>query len=382
MAWYRAGRFRSEPMKPLHIVNACFVGRYGLADYTLSLARALHEHCRSTIVTAVDFDYPQVEFSGEVVRLFRRTRHYPLDLWRFLRRMLALSPDVLVFQAPLKLPLLDAVVARLLRASGIRVATTVHDVLPHYPRAWSRAEYRFFYRSFDRLVAHSDDALQRLRALGIDAPILVVPHGEYDIYRLSGLERHEARARIGGLGDDDFVALFFGRIDERKGIAELLDFAEALDPGSPTKLIVAGFNAIDASNSTLRARFDASAKLAQCRVVANGVPFQQVELYFAAADVVLLPYLEGTTSGVLKLAMAFGKPVIATDVGDVPETVNSDAGIVISHRHMSEELAPAMQHMQQHYEQFRRRWQAAREPYAWSGIGQRYFEFLSDGLPA
>ena len=87
----------------LHIVNVCFVGRFGLADYTLSLARALARHARSTIVTARDFDYPHVPFDGEVERLFRRSRHYPLDV--LVGATLAWGVGAALLRAPVYRPL-------------------------------------------------------------------------------------------------------------------------------------------------------------------------------------------------------------------------------------------------------------------------------------
>jgi glycosyltransferase involved in cell wall biosynthesis len=368
-------------MAPVHIVNVCFVGSLGLADYTLSLARSLTAHARSTIITAGSFDYPHVSFSGDVIRLFRRSRHYPIDIFRFLARALSMRPEVLVYQAPLKFPLFDGLVARVLRLRGVRVATTVHDVLPHYPRAWSPMVYRFFYSSFDRLIAHSNAAKAKLTELGIKAPILVVPHGVYDIYQLSNLSRHEARTRLGRIDDDEFVALFFGSIDERKGIGELVDVVSRMDPGSRIKIVIAGANAISLTNSDLRRRFKAIESSPCCKVVARRIGFDEVETYFAAADVVLLPYLEGTTSGVLKLAMAFGKPVIATDVGDAPETVGATAGILISHRRVREELPAALEQMRARYASYQQQWAAVTSGFAWAGIGARYFEFLSAGLP-
>jgi glycosyltransferase involved in cell wall biosynthesis len=363
-----------------HIVNACFVGRFGLADYTLSLARSIQTHCRSTIVSAQDFDYPAVPFSGEVIRAFRRSRHYPVDLVRFVVRMVKLRPDVVLFQSLLKVAFIDALAARLLRRFGIRVATTVHDVLPHYPRPWSRIELSFFYRSFDRLVAHSNAAQRQLRQMGVRAPILVVPHGQYDIYRISGITTEQARRKLPGLAADDFVVLFFGRIDTRKGIAELLTFVENQPPGGRLRLLLAGADGVSADDPALGARLRRLAASECCVARIERIPFDEVENYFSAADVVVLPYLEGTTSGVLKLAMAFGKPVVATDVGDVPETVEPGTGVVISHRRVVEELGPALARVRDDYATFARACLNVSEKYGWKSIGDRYARFLTEGL--
>ena len=51
------------------------------------------------------------------------------------------------------------------------------------------------------------------------------------------------------------------------------------------------------------------------------MPNEEVPLYFFAADLVVLPYNEVTQSGILQIAYAFGKPVVATDLGGFREAV-------------------------------------------------------------
>ena len=46
-----------------------------------------------------------------------------------------------------------------------------------------------------------------------------------------------------------------------------------------------------------------------------------VEDYFAAADLVVAPYLSATQSGIVQLAYGFEKPVVASRVGGIPEVV-------------------------------------------------------------
>jgi glycosyltransferase involved in cell wall biosynthesis len=59
----------------------------------------------------------------------------------------------------------------------------------------------------------------------------------------------------------------------------------------------------------------------QLTLVDRYVPNEEVALYFSAADVVMVPYLSATQSGVIQVAYGFGKPVVATDVGGIPEVV-------------------------------------------------------------
>jgi glycosyltransferase involved in cell wall biosynthesis len=57
------------------------------------------------------------------------------------------------------------------------------------------------------------------------------------------------------------------------------------------------------------------------RVVDRYVPNEEVGLYFSAADLVVLPYVSGTGSGVVQIAYGLEKPVVATRVGSLPEVV-------------------------------------------------------------
>jgi len=60
------------------------------------------------------------------------------------------------------------------------------------------------------------------------------------------------------------------------------------------------------------------------------VPNEQIAVYFSACDAVVLPYLEATQSGVAQLAIGFEKPMIATSVGGMPETIhNGETGLIV-----------------------------------------------------
>jgi glycosyltransferase involved in cell wall biosynthesis len=306
-----------------------FTGDSGLADYAVSLARALTRSAKSTVVTARSLPTRFDTMGFAVERVFRRTRHYPVDIIRFFAGVLRRRPDWVLLQGPLKFPLVDALMVRVLGALGIRVGVTVHDVLPHYPRAWSKAEYGFYYRSFKRVVVHSETALAGVRALGVKGDILMVPHGIYDIFKLTDISRSDARQRIGQLRDEDFVVLFFGHLEPRKGLLEFLQAAEELKDRTDIKFVLAGGNSLGSHEPMYAEQLEKARSKPNVVVHDRRIAFEDVENYFAASDVVALPYLEGTTSGVLKLALAFGKPVVATRVGDFPEQVPDRAGLII-----------------------------------------------------
>jgi len=110
--------------------------------------------------------------------------------------------------------------------------------------------------------------------------------------------------------------LFFGRIDRYKGLEYLVEAEKLLRPQFPRlSVIVAGAIKRPAYCDSLRGD-------------SPGITFrlgyqspEHVEQLFRWADVVTLPYLEASQSGVLQIAVAFGVPVVATSVGAIPEAI-------------------------------------------------------------
>lgn len=313
----------------MKIEVVCFTGDSGLTDYAVSLCRSLARLGVVSLVTATSLPGRFNGLGFDVHRLFRRSRHYPLDIWRFLAHVLRTRPDWLIFQGPLKFAFVDALLVRCLRLAGHRLAITVHDVLPHYPTRWSRWAFAFYYRSFDRVIAHSHAARQALAAMGVKGEVLVVPHGIYDIFRLQEMDRQTARAQLGGFEPGDFAVLFFGHLEPRKGLLPYLEAARMMTDVPGVRFMLAGANDMARHGPDHAAALEQARSLPHVLLHDRRIPFEEVERYFAACDVVALPYLEGTTSGVLKLALAFTRPVVATRVGDFPEQLPPGGGILI-----------------------------------------------------
>lgn len=306
-----------------------FTGDSGLAHYAVSLARAMNHLADVRILSARTLPTRFDSMGFAIDRVFRRSRHYPIDIFRFLLSVLRRQPDWLHLQGPLKVAFIDGLLARALRRLGIHTAVTVHDVLPHYPRPWSRLEYGFYYRSFDKIIAHSHAARCDLEKLNAKGSVLVIPHGVYDIFDLTGIDKRTARTSIGGLSDADFVVLFFGHLEPRKGLLEFIAAAQMMVGKPGFKFLIAGSNDLAKHGQTFAAALEAAREYPNIVIHDRPIPFESVENYFSACDAVALPYLEGTTSGVLKLALAFAKPVVATRVGDIPEQLPPGAGLLI-----------------------------------------------------
>lgn len=350
----------------------CFTGNSGLTDYSVSLCRELSKRIRTRLVTAESLDARFRSMGFEVLPAFRRTRQYPVDLVCLLVRLAGEPRHTILMQGPLKFPLVDGVFARMLGWLGFRTALTVHDVMPHYPRRWSRLVQRFFFRSFDRLVVHSARASAELAELGVRTPPLVVPHGVYDLFRLGLVSREGAREVVLGDRRDRVALLFFGHVEPRKGFFEFLALAERLDATGRFVFVVAGPGDLAKFGRDEEAR-SRIGRLTSMVVRSGRIPHEEVEQYFEAADIVVLPYLEGTTSGVLKLAVAFGKPVIASDIGDIRENIPGGGGLVVHPGPgMVDELVAAAETMARDLTTFTRCMQAGLAGLDWDSISGRY----------
>lgn len=358
----------------IHVVS--FTGNSGLTDYAVSLCRELDKLADVTLVTADSYAPQRYRVNFPHRALFRRTRHYPLDLLRYIGYTLRTRPDMVLLQSWLKFPLLEGFMIMLFRLAGIRTGITIHDLLPHEPKPWSRRLNAWFYRRFDKLVVHSERAAQGLREMGVNTGPLLVPHGVYDLFRLDQLSRADALRQLPQLSEQDFVVLFFGHLDVRKGILEFLQTSELLRDEPHIKFVVAG-----ARGATMPAA--AHAALDRYRDAPNvvmhdhAVPFEQVQYYFTAAHAVALPYLEGTTSGVIKLAMAFDRPFIATDIGDFAETLRDWSGLLTQGKAPAAEFAEAIRQLRADYPRYVDELGAKSAKYQWPHIAQAHLQYLS-----
>ena len=242
---------------------------------------------------------------------------YPVELVRWERAVRASPPDVVHLQWSL-VPPLDLRVARRLRARGARIVVTAHE-LPWGNGVRSRS-FTALCRSADAVVVHAAAAVDELADRGVPSGrIRHMPMGGPGLYAGPSLARATARARL-GLPADGPLALFFGLVKGYKGLDVLLEalpLARERVPG--LRLLVAG-RSLDPWGP-YAARIERLGLGGAVVVRPDFVPTADVNAVFCAADVVVLPYRRAVQSGVVLAAWQFGRPVVATRVGGVPELV-------------------------------------------------------------
>ena len=245
---------------------------------------------------------------------------YPLGLWRTWKALKDRPPGVLHVQWAL-LPALDAVFLRKLRRRGWRVVYTAHDLITDLARPLSRGQWRRMYRQTDAVIVHLARLAQVLRDHSGDIfrEIRAIPQGVSTFSVSRDADRGRARQML-GLDADAPLLLFFGMIKPYKGLDSLLRaWPQVLVEFPKSKLLIAGepmlsFQPLERLIDNLNIRNSVVLKLGY-------VPSSQAQHLFCAADAVVLPYVEISTSGVVPVAYHYARPVIATSVGGLPELV-------------------------------------------------------------
>jgi glycosyltransferase involved in cell wall biosynthesis len=198
----------------------------------------------------------------------------------------------------------------------IPLVKTVHDVLPHPGDAASARTPEPFKRLLhalaDDLVVLSDNlrgpAAERFRR----------PLERVHVLHNLALSRYAALAAVQPrpVADGRFDVLFFGRVYAYKGLDHLIHAAESLADRIPNlRVTIAG----------------AGSDLSRCRELIRTpglfeirdrfISGEETAALFARTDVVALPHVEASQSGLAAIATVMAKPMVATAVGDFPESL-------------------------------------------------------------
>lgn len=211
----------------------------------------------------------------------------------------------------------------LLFLAGLRGRTPVifvcHNVAEHESGPVKEVLTRAVLRLGSGFLAQSRQEAARLQELvGPGARVQVSPHPSYDVFDRGCYDRDSGRSHL-GLETEDEVILFFGFVRPYKGLDHLLDaFAEVSRRKPRAQLVVVGECWQD--EDLYRERVS-SLGIERCRLVFEYVANEEIEAYVKAADVVALPYVSGTGSGIAQLALGMTTPVVATRIAAFEDVV-------------------------------------------------------------
>ncbi len=346
----------------LHVVMVEPNGSGGLIHYAYQLCTALAEEgVDVTLVTGREYELADLPHNFRLYNVLdlwplfeaRRGEEFRLGRWRRLWRrgvraarrvargarllrawvllvrfLLHLRPDVVLF-SKINFPF-EALFLVYLRRRGVRLSQICHEFELRESH-WGALEpfvlrlYASVFPNFAAIFFHARENRRRFLSLYPEIPrerTYVIPHGNSGwLLRLPASKEASAlRARY-GLARDERVVLFFGLLSPSKGLEDLVDAFALARRSCEAKLLIAGYPTKHMDVAALRRRIEALGLGEDVILDLRYIPLDEVGALMRLASVVVYPYRSSTQSGALQVAYTFGRPVIATAVGGLPEAV-------------------------------------------------------------
>ena len=315
-------------MRKIVIIGPVYPYKGGISHYTGLLYRAL---CKTNEVEMVSYkmqyprflfkkeqkDYSNDQFKIEGTKFWLHTAN-PLNIIRTAGKISEMKPDLVIIQwwHPYFSPCYW-ILTRFLR--NTKVLFICHNVFPHERFPLDRLLTRLALSRGDGFLLHAESDVHELQQIKKEACYKVAVHPTYNAFKLTGMDREEAREKL-GLDNNDKVLLFFGYVRPYKGLKYLLKAMPQIAKKikNVTLLVVGEFGGDRSEYVELIENLKIGAFV---RCYEGYIPDKEVEKFFAACDAVVLPYVSATQSGIAQIAYGFEKPVIAANVGGLPDVV-------------------------------------------------------------
>ena len=338
-------------------------GSGGLIHYTYQLCTALaKEGADVTLITGTDYELARLPHNFRVenrldlwslfdpqagktlhTNAWRRAWHKLrwtarrgqrairlLSAWFDLTRYVAkIKPDIVQF-SKIHFPF-EGIFLRQMRRDGLTLTQICHEFELRESRggplsALTVRTYADIYRNFSAIFFHARENCEKFLAL---FPFVesrkthIIPHGNsrWLVDHFSQGHDPDVIRRRYGLQPGQPVVLFFGLLAPSKGIDDLIE-AFALVRGScEAKLLIAGYPTKHMDMDELTAKIAGLGVTEHVILDPRYIPLEEVGALMGLATVAVYPYRSSTQSGALQVAYTFGRPVVATHVGGLPEAV-------------------------------------------------------------
>ncbi|MFB3785429.1 MAG: glycosyltransferase family 4 protein [bacterium] len=295
-------------------MNVLFIepaGAGGIAHCTYALANALGARgVECDILTSPRWHPRPLAGPVRIHRVFRGRKTNPAAL--YLRCFqLRRSVNVVHWQST-TYPKLILLLMRVIPLKKMPWIFTVHNVLPHERTEAAFHVYGKIYERMDGLIFHTQHSLETFKPLfpNVKARTRIIPLGEYGFLH--------GKTPVPDAQPRDPVVLFFGNVRHYKGLDVLIRaFAEVKKAIPEAVLRAAGQWFVPFQEyEDLINRLGLSSSV---EFEKGFIPDEEIPNLFAPAGVIALPYRDIDQSAVLLLAMALGKPIVATRVGGMAE---------------------------------------------------------------
>ncbi|MBW9220859.1 glycosyltransferase family 4 protein, partial [Methanothermococcus sp. SCGC AD-155-M21] len=232
------------------------------------------------------------------------------------------KPDLLIFHwvTPFMVPMFSTIFFLLKRLTKTKILAICHNVLPHERTVLDVFLAKLVFGNVDYFIVQSKEDLSKLKKIVPKSKMIRYnPHPIYDVFKVQSISEENAKKML-NIPKNAKVLLFFGYVRKYKGLIYLIQAMPKIVEKIPeVYLLIVGefWDSKEGYISEVK-RLNIENNV---RIIDKYIPDEKVGIYFSGADVVILPYISATQSGVVQIAYAFDKPVITTNVGGLPDVV-------------------------------------------------------------
>jgi glycosyltransferase involved in cell wall biosynthesis len=266
------------------------------------------------------------KISNQKIRRILKVFTYPFYNVILLEKVIRYKPDIIHYNW-LLVPLIDFIFIKIYKALKIKVILTQHDYLQHHKNRLRLFE-KYVLRSVDKIICLSKFVATSLYSVGC-YNVIKIDHGNSYEIEVSKVKQH---IEISRHENENIRILFVGAIKPYKGIELLLEAANELINKHNIKNLsfhIKGY----ASKSYAPKIIKQISKLELKDYVVFTPTFLSNEQLFteiANCDCGIMPYLRATQSGLPYIYYSFGKPIIMSNVGGLPEQCNENIAILFN----------------------------------------------------
>ena len=333
----------------ISIIGPAYPYRGGISHYTTLLTKELRKkHGVDLISFKRQFSklfYPgksEKDYTSQIKTncVYLLDSLNPFTWIKVFNRIRKSKSDLVIFQwwTPFFTPQYTFISFLIKKFTKSKVLSLCHNVIPHERRRFLDENLtKLFFRNCDCFIVHSEEEKENLNNLIRNPIVVVFPHPSYSVFA-TNMNKEDSKKEIGI--DEEKIILFFGLIRSNKGLMYLIKAMPNILKEIKVKLLIVGefFGESRQKYTNLIEKLNLKDNI---KIIEGYAPDGKVGMYFSASDVVILPYISGTGSGILQVAFGLNKPVICTNVSFSNDVKDNKTGFVVK-KEDSGELANAI----------------------------------------
>lgn len=317
-------------MKKIVVIGPVYPYKGGIAHYTSLMYKVLKKKFDTVLVSysmqypKILFKKPQKDYNNDTFKIdeanYWINTANPFSCICSALRIKKEKPDLVIFQwwHPYFAPCYRLM--ELALGKNVKKLFVCHNVFPHERFPMDRFLAKMVLKHGNYFITQSKDDTKDLISIKASAQYIQTVHPTYNAFKIKGMTKEEARKLL-HIPDEHTILLFFGFVREYKGLKYLIEAMPLIVKQCPNvQLYIVG--AFEKDKESYLAQIKTNHVEDYIKIYDEYIPDNEVEKFFAACDLVILPYVSATQSGIVQIAYGFEKPVIVTDVGGLPEVVD------------------------------------------------------------